>query len=118
MLKQVAFDPVDGTIALIGAYDDGFDIGDIACLGPPKTALEFPYPVFSLEPTPETAAIRSKHRDPDKVAGEFRKFLFGHPDCEQAKYAQESDSERFPVASSFGPNKQWTICIGNKLILL
>jgi hypothetical protein len=85
VLKQAIIDPRTGGIELVGTYDERFATGPIPYLDLLKTALQYPSPAFSLEPTAETLEYRKSGRKFESVAqmvSEALQMAFGHPDLE------------------------------------
>ncbi len=89
VLDRVFLDPATGKIAVLGHYDSRFTTGPIPYLDLLKTALVYPIPRISIDPTPEMAQLL--HDIKPEITAKLNKFPFhyavdlveGHPDAER-----------------------------------
>lgn len=84
VLTQVIIDPRTGGLELVGTYDKRFATGPIPYLDLIKTAVQYPAPGFSLEPTKETLEYRNprKFESVGQLVSEGLEIALGHPDLE------------------------------------
>jgi len=95
VLDQVVLDPKTGKIAIIGHYDRDYNTGPIPYLDLLKTALVYPAPRISLDPTPEsvkqmleiTPSIQIAFANSNMRAtmNQMLDVVQGHPDAERER---------------------------------
>lgn len=83
VLKQVIIDPDSGSVEVIGSYDKSYATGPLPYLDLLKTALQHPYPNFSLVPTPESLENAKKRElTPAQQTMSVQRLILGHPALE------------------------------------